>query len=72
MANEIKYQNQVWGEPLTGERLSTNGHYTGEHLGSVLQDAKASMVAHIVEDAIVRYGTMTQDAIEGSTPEVAK
>ena len=72
MANEIKYQNQVWGEPLTGERLSTNGHYTGEHLGSVTQDAKAAMTAHMVEGAIVRYGTMTQDAIEGSTPAVAE
>ena len=72
MANEVKYQNQVWGEPLTGERLSTNGHYTGEHLGSVTQDAKASMTAHAVEEATVRYGTMTQDAIEGSTPEVAE
>lgn len=72
MANEVKYQNQVWGEPLTGERLSTNGHYTGEHLGSVTQDAKVEMAAHMVEDATVRYGTITQDAIEGSTPKVAE
>lgn len=70
MFNEVKYQNQVWGEPITGERLSTNGHYTGEHMGSVTQDAKAEMTAHMVEDATVRYGTMTQDAIEGSTPAV--
>lgn len=72
MANEVKYQNQVWGEPLTGERLSTNGHYTGEHLGSVTQDAKAEMTAHMVEDATIRYGTITQDAIAGSTPKVAE
>lgn len=72
MANEVKYQNQVWGEPIAGERLSTNGHYTGEHLGTVMQDAKASMTPHHVEAATVRYGTMTQDAIEGSTPEVAE
>lgn len=71
MPNEVKYQNQVWGEPIAGERLSTNGHYTGEHLGTVTQDAKAEMTAHMVEANIVRYGTMTQDAIEGSTPEVA-
>lgn len=70
MANEVKYQNQVWGEPIAGERLSTNGHYTGEQLGTVTQDAKATMTPHIVEEAIVRLGTMTQDAIEGSTPEV--
>lgn len=72
MANEVRYQNQVWGEPITGERLSTNGHYTGEHLGSVTQDAKAEMTAHFVEENIVRLGTMTQDAIEGSNPEVAE
>ena len=74
MVNEVKYQNQVWGEPITGERLSTNGHYTGEHLGSVTQDAKdaSSNSAHYVEGATIRLGTMTQDAIEGSTPEVAE
>ena len=70
MANEVKYQNQVWGEPIAGERLSTNGHYTGEHLGTVTQDALAEMKPHQIEDDIIRYGTMTQDAIEGSTPEV--
>ena len=68
MAHEVKYENQVWGEPIAGERLSTNGHYTGEHKGTVTQDALVSMTAHMVEDGIVRYGTMTQDAIEGSTP----
>lgn len=72
MAHEVKYQNQVWGEPIAGERLSTNGHYTGEHLGAVTQDAKCEMKAHMVEESIVRLGTMTQDAIEGSTPEVAE
>ena len=72
MANMVKYQNQVWGEPIAGERLSTNGHYTGEHLGSVTQDAKVNMTAHMVEENIVRLGTMTQDAIEGSTPKEAE
>ena len=72
MANVVKYQNQTWGEPITGEVLSVNGHYVGEHMGSVTQDAKAEMVAHMVEADIVRYGTMTQDAIEGSTPKVAE
>ena len=72
MANVVKYQNQTWGEPISGERLSTNGHYTGEHLGSVTQDAKAEMKAHIVEENIVRLGTIMQDAIEGSTPTVAE
>jgi len=73
MANEVKYQNQVWGEPITGERLSTNGHYTGEHKGTPMQDAKdaSANTPHYVEGVTVRYGTMTQDAIEGSTPKVA-
>lgn len=74
MANEVKYQNQVWGEPIDGERLSTNGHYTGEHKGTPTQDALGANTtngnAHYVEEVIVRYGTMTQDAIEGSTPKV--
>ncbi len=68
MPNEVKYQNQVWGEPIAGERLSTNGHYTGEQIGSVTQDAKVNMTAHMVEENIVRLGTITQDAIAGSTP----
>jgi hypothetical protein len=76
MANEVKYQNQVWGEPLTGERLSTNGHYTGEHKGTPTQDKLGATTtnkdAHYVEANMVRYGTMTQDAIEGSTPEAAE
>lgn len=72
MANEVKYQNQVWGKPITGERLSTNSHYTGEHLGSVIQDAsvEGTEQAHSVEAATIRYGTMAQDAIEGSTPKI--
>ena len=76
MANEVKYQNQVWGEPIAGERLSTNGHYTGEHLGSPTQDKlgveTTNKDAHYVEGVTVRLGTMTQDAIEGSTPKVAE
>lgn len=76
MANEVKYQNQVWGEPIAGERLSTNGHYTGEHKGTPTQDklgvTTTNNNAHYVEDNIVRLGTMTKDAIEGSTPAVAE
>ena len=73
MRNEVKYENQVWGEPITGERLSTNGHYTGEHKGTPMQDAidDSANTPHYVEGVTVRYGTMTQDAIEGSTPKVA-
>lgn len=74
MRPEVKYENQVWGEPIAGERLSTNGHYTGEHKGTPTQDAidTSANTPHYVEGVTVRYGTMTQDAIEGSTPEVAE
>lgn len=70
MANEVKYENQVWGEPIAGERLSTNGYYTGEHKGTVMQDASVEGVQqpHGVEEATVRYGTITQDAITNSMP----
>lgn len=75
MANVVKYENQVWGEPLTGERLSTNGHYTGEHLGTPTQDRLGADTTnnnpHYVEEVTIRYGTITPDAIEGSTPKVA-
>lgn len=74
MANKVKYTNQIWGEPIAGERLSTNGHYTGEHKGTPTQDALGESTtnsnAHYVEDVTIRYGTITQDSIEGSTPEV--
>lgn len=71
MPNEMKYQNQVWGAPIAGERLSTNSHYTGEHKGTVMQDAltEGTDLPHVREEAIVRYGTVMQDAIEGSTPK---
>ena len=78
MANEVKYTNVNWpvGTPIAGERLATNGYYTGEHKGTPTQDALGAGTtngdAHYVEGQIVRLGTMTQDAIEGSTPEVAE
>ena len=74
MANVTKYENQVWGEPIAGERLSTNGHYTGEHLGTIMQDALVDgiQLPHGVEESIVRLGTMTQDAAEGSMPELVE
>ena len=72
MANEMKYVNQVWGEPITGERLSTNGYYTGEHIGSVMQDASVDGTEqpHSVEESTIRYGTMMGDATVGSMPAV--
>lgn len=73
MANEIRYENQVWGEPITGERLSTNGYYTGEHKGTVMQDAKTegTDAPHTNEMQTVHLGTIMQDAL-GNMPKVVK
>ena len=77
MANSVRYENQLWGEgtPIAGETLSVNGHYVGEHLGTRTQDAKPkntleNSYPHYIETKTTRYGTITQDAIPGSTPTV--
>jgi hypothetical protein len=74
MANEVKYANVNWpdGTPIAGERLATNGRYTGEHKGTPMQDAKnaAANSPHYVEGAIVRYGTMMGDAADTNFPKV--
>lgn len=78
MANEIKYKPQVFPEdhPVEGERLSTNGFYTGEKKGMPMQDYAdpeengQNEDAYWVENNTVRLGTLLQDATEGSMPEV--
>jgi hypothetical protein len=72
MANEIKYNDQVWGAPIAGERLSTNGYYTGEHKGTPMQDAKTSGtdLPHGNENLTVHLGTITQDALADAMPTV--
>lgn len=74
MANEIKYNNVDWAEgtPIAGERLATNGYYTGEHKGAPIQDAKqtATNDAHYVQAVTVRLGTMCQDAADENFPTV--
>lgn len=74
MANEVKYNNVNWGAdtPIAGERLATNGHYTGEHKGTPLQDSidETANAPHFVEGATIRYGTMLQDAIDTNFPTV--
>lgn len=70
MPNEVKYANLVWPDtPVKGERLATNGHYTGQHKGTPLQDAKVegTQAANSVEAATVRYGTIMGDAIDTRT-----
>jgi molybdenum cofactor biosynthesis enzyme len=72
MANTVKYNdvNFPSGSPIAGERMATNGNYTGEHKGTPLQDAKVSGVqtAKSVEAGIVRYGTLMGDAIDTNFP----
>ena len=72
MANIVKYKNQVWGEPIDGERLSTNGYYTGHHNGTVMQDASVAGTEqpYEVERNTIRYGTMMGDAASGSMPDI--
>ena len=76
MANEVKYNNVDWAEgtPIAGERLATNGHYTGEFKGTPLQDAidETAKAPNYVESVTVRHGTMTPDAIDENFPTVAE
>ena len=77
MPNEVKYSNVNWAEgtPIAGERLATNGHYTGEFKGTPTQDAKAVEAVnepHYVEGVVVRYGTMMQDAADTNFPKVTQ
>lgn len=75
MANEIKYANVDWTDTdIAGERLATNGFYTGEHKGTPTQDAKdnAANAPHYVEAATVRLGTMMQDSADENFPEVTE
>lgn len=74
MANEVKYNDLNWAEgtPVAGERLATNGYYTGEHKGTPMQDGSTSGtdVAHGNESATVHLGTITQDALDTAFPTV--
>jgi len=75
MPNEVKYANVDWAEgtPIAGERMATNGHYTGEFKYTPLQDAKnveAANAPHYVEGVTVRYGTMMQDSADANFPKV--
>ena len=77
MANKFKYANVDWAEgtPIAGERLATNGHYTGEFKGTPMQDAKAVEAAnqpHYIEGTVVRYGTMLGDASDKKFPAVVE
>lgn len=67
MANVVKYK------PVTldnGERVATNGYYTGHKKGTPTQAQGETSNAYVVEENIVRLGTMMGDAAAGSMPEV--
>lgn len=67
MAYNPIYTNQT---NASGERVSTNGYYTGHHKGSILQDAKGDNVPYSVELNSVHVGTIIQDSSTGSMPDV--
>lgn len=77
MANTFKYTNVDWAEgtPIAGERMATNGHYTGDFKGTVTQDALAGEAAnapHYVEGVTVMVGTILGDAADEQFPKATK
>lgn len=75
MPNLVKYNNVNFpvGSPIAGERMATNGCYTGQHKGTPMQDGKVEGVqtAYAVENATVRHGTMMGDAADTNFPTKA-
>lgn len=73
MPNEMKYGNVDWpsDSPISGERLSTSGEYTGQHKGTVIQDSlyDADNGAYLRARETVRYGTLTPDAGDSNFPD---
>lgn len=63
MVNAVKYVNEVAakGSPIAGERISTNGYYTGQHKGAPMQGYGEANDAYEVEYGTVRLGTITPD-----------
>ena len=74
MAKDVKYENTTWAEgaPIAGERLATNGHYTGQQKGSVTQDALtvADNNPYVEERNTDHFGTITPDAGDDNFPTV--
>ncbi len=73
MPNEMKYGNVNWseGSPIDGERMATNGEYTGQHIGTPIQDALsgADNEPYLSARETVRYGTLTPDASDEHFPD---
>ncbi len=72
MAKDVKYNDVNWpeGSDIAGERLATNGYYTGQHKGTPTQDALdgADNDAYYAERVTVRQGTLTQDDADTNFP----
>lgn len=54
-----------------GERVATNGYYTGHKKGTPTQSKDETIGAYEVEEGTVRYGTMMGDAVQGAMPKKA-
>lgn len=69
---QTKYVNKNWGSPISGERLATNGFYTGQHKGSVMQDHAdgADNDPYVVERTTIRQGTLLGDYADAAFPTV--
>ena len=52
-----------------GERVATNGYYTGHKKGTPTQAKDENIGKYDVEEGIVRYGTMMGDAAVGAMPK---
>lgn len=65
MIKHVVYDNQEWGEPIAGERKSTNGKFTGQKKGVPLQDAKDTAGQndnpYFVEENTINLGTLMDD-----------
>ena len=67
MPNIVKY---IPVETSGGERVATNGYYTGHKKGVPTQGYGENNAPYEVEEGTVRYGTMMGDATVGSMPAV--
>lgn len=67
MANIVKYAPV---KRTNGERIATNGYYTGYKKGTPMQAKNEVVGAYDVEDNTIRYGTMMGDAAQGSMPSI--
>lgn len=73
MPNEMKYGDVKWpdGSKIAGERMATNGEYTGQHKGTAVQDALqgSDNDPYLRARETVRYGTLTPDAGDNNFPD---